>query len=78
MIDHFAAATKYYQWIHVDKQRDEKESPYKLTIDSWLYVDRFDSLKMAYNFGLEEFRFPYPVVEGSFLRGIVQVESIED
>jgi len=33
---------------------------------------------MAYNFGLEEFRFPYPVVESSFLRGIVQVESIED
>ena len=32
MIDHFAAATKDYQWIHVDQQRAEKESPYKATI----------------------------------------------
>ena len=32
MIDHFAAATKDYQWIHVDQQRAEKESPYKSTI----------------------------------------------
>ena len=46
---------------------------------SWLYVDRsLIPLKWPYNFGLEEFRFPYPVVESSFLRGIVQVESIED
>ena len=33
---------------------------------------------MAYNYGLEEVRFPYTVLEGSFLRGIVQGESIED
>tara|TARA_B100000767_G_C19754185_1_gene532157 strand:- start:1533 stop:1736 length:204 start_codon:yes stop_codon:yes gene_type:complete len=33
---------------------------------------------MAYNYGLEEVRFPYPVVEGSFLRGIDQGESIQD
>jgi acyl dehydratase len=36
------------------------------------------SLKMAYNYGLEEVRFPYPVVEGSLLRGIIHVESIEE
>ena len=78
MIDHFAAATKYYQWIHVDKQRDEKESPYKLTIAHGFMSIALIPLKWPYNFGLEEFRFPYPVVESSFLRGIVQVESIED
>ena len=33
---------------------------------------------MAYNYGLEEVRFPYTVLEGSFFRGIVQGESIED
>ena len=33
---------------------------------------------MAYNYGLEEVRFSYPVVEGSFLRGIDQGESIQD
>ena len=89
MIDHFAAATKDYQWIHVDQQNAEKELPYKSTIahgfisialipKSLTEVLDVSSLKMAYNYGLEEVRFPYPVVEGSFLRGIVQVESIED
>ncbi len=89
MIDHFAAATKDYQWIHVDQQRAEKESPYKSTIAhgfmSIALIPKFltevldvSSLKMAYNYGLEEVRFPYPVVEGSFLRGIDQGESIQD
>ena len=32
MIDHFAAATKDYQWIHVDQERAKLESPYKSTI----------------------------------------------
>lgn len=27
MIDHFAEATKDYQWIHVDQQRAEKNQP---------------------------------------------------
>lgn len=89
MIDHFAEATKDYQWIHVDQQRAEKESPYKSTIAhgfmSIALIPKFltevldvSSLKMAYNYGLEEVRFPYPVVEGSFLRGIDQGESIQD
>ena len=33
---------------------------------------------MAYNYGLEDVRFPYPVLEGSHLRGIIHVESIEN
>ena len=89
MIDHFAEATKDYQWIHVDKQHDKKKSPYKLSIAhgfmSIALIPKFltevldvSSLKMAYNYGLEEVRFPYPVVEGSFLRGIDQGESIQD
>lgn len=89
MIDHFAAATKDYQWIHVDQQRAEKESPYKSTIAhgfmSISLIPKFltevldvSSLKMAYNYGLEEVRFPYPVVEGSLLRGIIHLESIEE
>lgn len=32
MINHFAAATKDYQWIHVDQERAKLESPYKSTI----------------------------------------------
>ena len=33
---------------------------------------------MGYNYGLEEVRFPYPVLEGSLVRGVVHIESIED
>lgn len=89
MIDHFAAATKDYQWIHVDQERAKLESPYKSTIAhgflSIALIPKFlndvlvvSSLKMGYNYGLEEVRFPHPVVEGSFLRGLVHIESVED
>ena len=84
MIDHFAAATKDYQWIHVDQERAKLESPYESTIAhgflSIALIPKFlndvlvvSSLKMGYNYGLEEVRFPHPVVEGSFLRGLVHI-----
>ena len=89
MIDHFAAASKDYQWIHVDQERAEKESPYKTTIAhgflSIALIPKFlfealvvSSLKMGYNYGLEEVRFPHPVIEGSHVRGVMHIESIED
>lgn len=89
MINHFAAATKDYQWIHVDQERAKLESPYKSTIAhgflSIALIPKFlhdvlevTSLKMGYNYGLEEVRFPHPVTEGSLLRGIVHIESTED
>jgi len=89
MIDHFAAATKDYQWIHVDQERAKLESPYKSTIAhgflSIALIPKFlndvlvvSSLKMGYNYGLEEVRFPHPVVEGALLRGLVHIESAED
>ena len=89
MINHFAAATKDYQWIHVDQERAKLESPYKSTIAhgflSIALIPKFlhdvlevTSLKMGYNYGLEEVRFPHPVTEGSLLRGLVHIESAED
>ena len=89
MINHFAAATKDYQWIHVDQERAKLESPYNSTIAhgflSIALIPKFlndvlevTSLKMGYNYGLEEVRFPHPVTEGSLLRGIVHIESTED
>ena len=89
MINHFAAATKDYQWIHVDQERAKLESPYKSTIAhgflSIALIPKFlndvlevTSLKMGFNYGLEEVRFPHPVTEGSLLRGIVHIESAED
>ncbi len=89
MIDYFASATKDYQWIHVDKKRAKKESPFKSTIAhgflSLALIPKFfneiltvSSLKRGYNYGMDEVRFPYPVIEGAQLRGIAHIESIED
>ena len=89
MIDHFAQATHDHQWIHVDEARAAKESPYKKTIAhgflSLGLITKFlseavqvKSLKMGFNYGIDQVRFPHPVAVGSLLRGIVSVENIED
>ncbi len=89
MIDHFAAATHDYQWIHVDQERAAKEMPHKKTIAhgflSLGLITKFlsdtvqvNSLKMGFNYGIDAVRFPHPVVVGSFLRGIVKIAQIED
>lgn len=89
MIDHFANATHDYQWIHVDEERAAKESPYHKTIAhgflSLGLITKFlseavqvTSLKMGFNYGIDNVRFPHPVAVGSLLRGIVSVENIED
>jgi acyl dehydratase len=33
---------------------------------------------MGFNYGLDTVRFPHPVVVGSFLRGLVTVEDVEN
>ena len=89
MINHFAQATHDHQWIHVDEARAAKESPYKKTIAhgflSLGLITKFlseavqvKSLKMGFNYGIDQVRFPHPVAVGALLRGIVSVEKIED
>ena len=89
MIDHFAQATHDHQWIHVDEARAAKESPYKKTIAhgflSLGLITKFlseavqvKSLKMGFNYGIDQVRFPHPVAVGALLRGIVSVVKIED
>ena len=89
MIDYFAQATQDNQWIHTDRERAAKESPYKKTIAhgflSLGLITKFlsdavqvNSLKMGFNYGLDTVRFPHPVVEGSLLRGIITLAKVED
>ena len=89
MIDYFALATQDNQWIHTDRERAAKESPYKKTIAhgflSLGLITKFlsdavkvNSLKMGFNYGLDTVRFPHPVVEGSLLRGIITLAKVED
>ena len=72
-IDRFAEATEDRQWIHVDRERASKESPYGTTIAHGFLtlslVSHFlkeviqirSGVRMAVNYGLNRVRFPFPV-----------------
>lgn len=89
MINDFANATLDKQWIHIDEQRAEKESPFKSTVAHGfmslamipkLLEDSFSvkSLKMGLNYGMNKVRFPNPVPVNSELRMNITVKDIED
>ncbi|KGL60930.1 Acyl dehydratase [Polaribacter sp. Hel1_33_78] len=89
MINDFANATLDKQWIHVDENRAEKESPFKSTVAhgfmsvsmiSKLLEESFSvkSIKMGLNYGLNKARFPNPVPVNSQLRMISMVKDIEE
>ena len=82
-IDAFAAATGDFQWIHVDRERAARESPYRSTIAHGyltlsLYpllrglvdADRplFPGAQRLINYGLDKLRFPNAVRAGSRVR----------
>ena len=89
MIDAFAEVTLDKQWIHVDTERAEKESPLKATVAhgfmsvsmlSKLLEDVIEikSIKMGLNYGLNKVRFPNPVPVNSELRLVSTIKQIED
>ena len=80
-IDQFAAVTGDRQWIHIDRDRAQRESPYGATIaHGFLSVSLISKLlrdavgdvtgtRMAINYGLNKVRFPAPLPSGSRVRG---------
>lgn len=75
----FAKATHDHQWIHVDPERCERESPFGGPIAHGYYtialapallaqVLRVDGIKMGVNYGLNKMRLPSPVPVGSNVR----------
>jgi acyl dehydratase len=79
MIDLFAQATGDFQWVHVDVERSEKESPFGGTIAHGFFTlsllskmlmnqVEIQSLKIGVNYGMNKLRFTYPVKSGSFVR----------
>ena len=75
----FADATGDHQWIHVDVERANRESPFggpiahgyltlSLLIPMWSQVLVVTDVAMAVNYGLNKVRFPSPVPVGSKLR----------
>lgn len=79
-INTFADVTEDEQWIHVDQERSQKESPYKTTIAHGFLVlsmaskmayDSFEisSVTMAVNYGLNKVRFINATTVDAKIRG---------
>ncbi|WP_059020205.1 MaoC family dehydratase [Mycobacterium sp. M26] len=78
-VNTFADATGDHQWIHVDVERAEKESPFGgpiahgylslslLPMLGW-QIYTIDGAKMGINYGSNKVRFPAPVPIGARVR----------
>jgi len=89
-INEFAECTNDHQWIHVDVERSNRESPFGTTIAhgyltlSLLAPLQFevgvipDDARQAVNYGLERVRFMTPVKAGARIRMRVVLLSTED
>jgi acyl dehydratase len=88
-INKFADATEDHQWIHIDRERAQRESPYGATIahgfltlsllPKFLHDSiQLSDLRMAINYGLNRVRFPSAVRAGSNIRARIILQSIRD
>jgi len=89
-IAQFAEATEDRQWIHVDRGRAERESPYGTTIAHGFLtlslISRFmkdviqvrGGVGMTVNYGLNRVRFPAPVRAGSKIRARIVLHGIKE
>jgi acyl dehydratase len=86
-IDLFADATLDHQWIHVDRARARKESPYGDTIAHgylsisilpylWDQIIQVNNITMLVNYGIENLRFGQPVVVDSEVRIAAGLQSL--
>ena len=84
----FADATGDHQWIHVDVERANRESPFggpiahgyltlSLLIPMWSQVLVVTDVAMAVNYGLNKVRFPAPVPVGSKVRLTATLMGVE-
>jgi acyl dehydratase len=85
----FAEATGDHQWIHVDVERANRESPFggpiahgyltlSLLIPMWSEVLVVTDATMGVNYGLNKVRFPSPVPVGSKLRLTATLKDVEE
>lgn len=89
-INLFAEATEDRQWIHIDTERAERESPFHGTIAHGFLtlsllahfmqqaVKIQNGLRMAVNYGLNRVRFTSPVRAGSQIRARVVLLSLKN
>jgi acyl dehydratase len=89
-IDEFALATEDRQWIHLDRARASKESPYGGTIAHGFLtlslISRFvhevmrieGGVRLAVNYGLNRVRFPAAVPAESRIRARVGLLALKE
>src|SRR4051794_18136285 len=89
MINTFAELSGDDQWIHVDVERAERESPFGTTVAHGnLTLSLIDGLRrdlistsgfaLGVNYGWNKVRFPAPVPAGSRVRATAEVLEVED
>jgi acyl dehydratase len=85
----FAEATEDRQWIHIDPDRAQRDSPYGVTIaHGFLTLSllpkllndaiQLSDLRMAINYGLNRVRFPSAVRAGSRIRARFVLQSMRE
>jgi acyl dehydratase len=89
-IRQFAEATEDRQWIHVDPERAQRESPYGTTIAHGFLTLSLMSyfikqaiqiprdVRLSVNYGLNRVRFPAPVRAGTEIRARVTLQSLKE
>jgi len=89
-IRQFAEATEDRQWIHLDRERAARESPYHTTIAHGFLtlsllshfmeqaVEIRSGVRLAVNYGLNRVRFPSPVPAGSKVRARFTLQSLKE
>lgn len=90
-IDQFAAVTGDHQFIHIDQQRAERETPFggtiahgylTLSLLSMLGAEagtvRLEGTRMIINYGLDKVRFLNPVRTGARIRARFTLQSIDE
>jgi acyl dehydratase len=89
-IQHFADVTEDRQWIHLDRKRAHRESPYRATIAHGFLtlslLSRFMSealqirggVRMTINYGFNRVRFPAPVRANSKVRARFALRSLRE
>jgi len=87
MISSFGVTTKDEQWIHMDQERAQKESPYGATIAHGFLVlslmpkmsyevMQLKDVKMGVNYGLNKLRFTNATKVGSRVRGRATLKEV--
>ena len=92
-INLFAQATEDYQWIHVDPERAERESPFGATIahgyltlsllpylSGYVNPDEpiYPEAKWVVNYGMNRMRFPHPVKVEDRVRVRTVLQAVEE